>query len=1075
MIFKIYYIQPALLGPLAQWSRHLDRCREMGFSHLCISPPFRPAASGNVFDVADHDAAHRVFGNDDPDAVLASLAEACRARDLTLLLDLVVDRLASEHPLVSRNRSWFRLPSDFDDDLPDPRRPATNRRHAQARLEDAPVIEGLGSWWAERLRHWAKLGVGGFRCLRTDSVPAALWRSLSRKSERPLLAWTPGIPRHRLEGLRGAGFAAVFSSSAWWDGRSSWFAEEHEALSLIAPVVATVEPLFGPRRDGSRDHARALNIAASTGAGFLMPIGFERALTRALDPTDMDPEEFDRDWQESAVDLMSDVAAAAALADRLAEFAGGEMRVLVNGASPVTALLRADASDVRHAENAALILINGDLDQTHPTPIDSVLPASAGASFGAFEPMPGSEDLALPLAPGAVRILGAKPLKPVRRRPAAARAAVLKAAQTPRIVIEKVTPSVDGGRFPAKCVIGDTVTIGASIYADGHDLLAAEIVWKAADETDWHRAPLEFLGNDRWQARITFARVGRHSLAVDAWWDAFGTYRRELALKRKAGAGISLELEEGRRLLDEAAAASKGRTKTALRDLVKSMAKQGEDFCADCLLSAEAAAAMAAAEARPFLVRSEVLPIEAERPQAAFASWYEMFPRSATDDPERHGTFADVIARLPDIRAMGFDVLYFPPIHPIGRTNRKGRNNSLKAEPDDIGSPYAIGSKDGGHDAIHPELGTAEDFRALIRAAREHGLEIALDFAIQCSPDHPWIKEHPGWFRWRPDGSIRFAENPPKKYEDIVNVDFFAEDAVPELWLALRDIVLHWIAEGVRIFRVDNPHTKPLTFWEWMIADVRARHPDAIFLSEAFTRPALMYRLAKIGFSQSYTYFTWRNSKQELTDYLTELTTTEVKDYFRPHFFVNTPDINPVFLQTAGRGGFLIRAALAATLSGLWGLYSGFEQCEAAPVPGKEEYLDSEKYEIRVRDPRSPGDIVEEITALNRIRKSNPALQTHLGLRFYQALNDRVLVYGKAREPLTDMILIAVSLDPHQVQEASFEIPLWEWGLGDDRSVAVEDLMRGHRFVWHGKIQRVRLDPRDLPFAIWRIAPEAHP
>ena len=454
------------------------------------------------------------------------------------------------------------------------------------------------------------------------------------------------------------------------------------------------------------------------------------------------------------------------------------------------------------------------------------------------------------------------------------------------------------------------------------------------------------------------------------------------------------------------------------------------------------------------------------------ASWYELFPRSQTGDPRRHGTFADVIERLPRIRDMGFDVLYFPPIHPIGTTARKGRNNSLKAAPGDVGSPYATGSPEGGHDALHPELGSLEDFRRLVGAARDHGLEIALDYAIQCSPDHPWLKEHPDWFRHRPDGTIKHAENPPKKYEDIVNVDFYAPGAVPSLWEALRDVVLFWIEQGVRIFRVDNPHTKPLPFWQWMIADVRGRYPDAIFLAEAFTRPKMMYRLAKVGFSQSYTYFTWRNTKSELIEYLTELSTTAPVEFFRPHFFVNTPDINPYFLQASGRAGFLIRAVLATTTSGLWGMYSGFELCEGAPLPGREEYLNSEKYEIRVRDWNAPGNIVQEITALNRIRRASPALHSHRGIRFYNAGNDQMMVYGRIRPGQDDMILVAVSLDPHHPQETDFELPLWEWKLPDSGSLAAEDLMTGHRFTWTGKNQRLRLDPAVLPFAIWRLAPE---
>jgi starch synthase (maltosyl-transferring) len=477
---------------------------------------------------------------------------------------------------------------------------------------------------------------------------------------------------------------------------------------------------------------------------------------------------------------------------------------------------------------------------------------------------------------------------------------------------------------------------------------------------------------------------------------------------------------------------------------------------------------MAIADDRPFLVESQPIPVDAERIEARFASWYEVFPRSMSDDVRRHGTFADVERHLPRIRDMGFDVLYFPPVHPIGRINRKGRNNTLTPAADDPGSPYAIGAAEGGHDALHPELGTLEDFAHLRQAAMAHGLELAIDFAIQCSPDHPWLKQHPGWFDWRPDGTIRYAENPPKKYEDIVNVDFYAKDAVPDLWIALCDVVLFWAEQGVRLFRVDNPHTKPLPFWMWMIGEVRARYPDAIFLAEAFTRPKVMYRLAKVGFSQSYTYFTWRNSKRELEEYLTELDTEAPKDFFRPHFFVNTPDINPVFLQGSGRPGFLIRAALAATLSGLWGVYNGFELCESAAVPGKEEYADSEKYQLRAWDWDRPGNIVSEITALNRMRRQNPALQTHRGVRFLLARNDAILYYEKSTADRSNVVVVAVSLDPFQPQEADFDIPLWSWGLPDQASVDVEDLVTGDRFAWHGRMQHMRLTP-ERPYAVWRI------
>ena len=418
---------------------------------------------------------------------------------------------------------------------------------------------------------------------------------------------------------------------------------------------------------------------------------------------------------------------------------------------------------------------------------------------------------------------------------------------------------------------------------------------------------------------------------------------------------------------------------------------------------------------------------------------------------------------------MGFDVVYFPPIHPIGKTNRKGRNNALKAGPDDPGSPYAIGSDEGGHDAIHPALGTFEDFQGLLSEARKLDLEIALDFAIQASPDHPWLKQHPEWFSWRPDGTIRYAENPPKKYEDIVNFDFYAEGATPSLWVALRDTIRFWIDQGILLFRVDNPHTKPFPFWDWVIDDIRREHPEVVFLAEAFTRPKVMYRLAKAGFSQSYTYFTWRNTKSELTSYLTELTSEPLAGFFRPHFFVNTPDINPDFLQNAPRPAFLIRAALAATLSGLWGVYNGFELCEGKPDPQRKEYLNSEKYEIRAWDWNRPGNIIGEITALNRIRRENPALHSHLGLSFHNAWNENVMFFEKATVDRQNVVLVAISLDPGAAQEADIEIPLWKFGLSDHDTLRAEDLMRGRELVWSGKYQRIRLDP-ELPFAIWRVA-----
>ncbi|MBI6923722.1 alpha-1,4-glucan--maltose-1-phosphate maltosyltransferase [Pseudomonas putida] len=645
-----------------------------------------------------------------------------------------------------------------------------------------------------------------------------------------------------------------------------------------------------------------------------------------------------------------------------------------------------------------------------------------------------------------------------------------QALMAPRIAIEDTQPVLNGGAFAAKAISNQPVSVSTKVFTDGHDRMAVVLNWRQAGSRRIHCVPMTSPGNDLWLAEFTPTEIGPHVFSIEAWIDPYATYCYDLEKKFNAGVGVKLELEEGRLLLGKGIELSSGALREQLQSLQGTLQTLPEDEQVALLLGAEASQMMAAAEHRSYLTRSCDFPLDVDRPAAQFASWYELFPRSITDDPQRHGTFNDVHQRLPMIRDMGFDVLYFPPIHPIGMQHRKGRNNALQAQPGDPGSPYAIGSADGGHDAIHPELGTREDFRRLVSAAAQHGLEIALDFAIQCSQDHPWLQEHPGWFSWRPDGTIRYAENPPKKYQDIVNVDFYAPDAVPGLWIALRDVIIGWVEEGVKTFRVDNPHTKPLPFWQWLIANVRSQYPDVLFLAEAFTKPAMMARLGKVGYAQSYTYFTWRNTKQELSEYFETLNQPPWSQCYRPNFFVNTPDINPFFLQQNGRAGFLIRAALATMGSGLWGMYSGFELCEAAGLPGKEEYLDSEKYEIRPRDFTQPGNIIAEIAQLNRIRRQNPALQSHLGLTLLNCWNDNILYFAKRTPARDNYILIAVSLDPHNAQEAHFELPLWELGLDDGAETHGEDLMNGHRWSWYGKTQFMRIEPWHQPFGIWRIS-----
>jgi starch synthase (maltosyl-transferring) len=1076
---RIYHLHPLVAGALRDWPAHFARCRELGFDTVCVAPPFAPGAAGDIFFTADHEALHpALHWSGTADEGIAEVVRQAAEHGLRIWLDLSIDQVAADAPIRRREEGWFA--SGHCGAPLSPLQAARRLDVAYAQLQQTDVAEPMADWWLDRLSRLLEAGVSGFRCLNPDQVPPAFWRRIiGALAPCEFLAWTPGLDRSTLPRLEGVGFDHTCSSLAWWDGRAPWFVEEYDLLRLIAPPIASPEPSFFDRRaahlpfgiDLLASYRFALRLAASAGSGLFVPMGFEYAARRPFDAVSGAPEDFLRARDESQCDLSQEIAAANALVQQIADYrVDGEMRRLTTLNDAVTALLRSNAPDVRVASRAVLVLLNPDLMRSAPLDLPlSPLPPQAGAAFT----LQGSADAVdTAVQPGEVRTLPYTSSEPVRCKLVGDEDLQTKCLEAQRIGIEAVQPLIPGGAFAVKRLVGEEVIVNADIIADGHDVLAAELSWTAADEASWHRVPMRLVVNDRWEARFVPDRVGRHRFTIQAWWDAWGTFRHDLAAKHAAGQTVTLETEEGRHMIRAAAARSGTCMHGRLAAIAERLKSLGSEEQIALLLAPETAEAMRAADDRPFL--AELRPpvaIDVDRPQAGFASWYEMFPRSATDDPARHGTFSDVVARLPSIRAMGFDVLYFPPIHPIGTTNRKGRNNALRATPDDVGSPYAIGGPEGGHDAVHPQLGTLADFHRLVAAAKDNGLEIALDFAVQCSPDHPWLREHPDWFRWRPDGSIRFAENPPKKYEDIVNPDFYADAAMPSLWFALRDVVQFWVDQGVRIFRVDNPHTKPLPFWQWMIADIRGRHPDVIFLSEAFTRPKLMYRLAKVGFTQSYTYFTWRNTKHELVEYLTELNTAPARDLFRPNFFVNTPDINPPYLQTGGRPAFLIRAVLAGTLSGLWGMYSGFELCEAAPLPGREEYLDSEKYQIRERDFAARGNIVGEISALNRIRRAYPALQTHLNLTFYPAFSDQVLLYGKRIPGARDMILVAVSLDPHNVQEAAIEIPLWEWGLPDHEALAATDLMRGHSFVWHGKRQTVRLDPGELPFCIWRVAP----
>ncbi|WP_372191478.1 maltotransferase domain-containing protein [Xanthomonas axonopodis pv. desmodiigangetici] len=1031
---RICVLNDALKDPTGLEQRCVA-AREAGCDYVVMAAPFERDAEGRLIEPA--------AGAPTQMQRLHESVQAARRAGVKLLIDVRLDEVGGASAVVRDNPQWFRARSTA---VPDPRQPRATPEVAEARFAYAQEGAALVEWWSARLLEWVGQGVGGFRLLQPQQVPVQRWRELiarvhAQAPEVVFAAWTPGLGLEALQQLAGAGFDVAFSSLAWWDGRGSWFFDEDSALrALAAQVVAVLDAPDGKRAAAPEQHWQ---LALALGGAWLLDDAHLAALPSSIRITDGLP----------------------------TSNAGMRLRPLLREATGLTAVAIEPLGGL-----PSLLLINGDTRHVVPVPASDLLRLLGDAEALVAEDGRTLSGATLEaLEPGEVRVYRSVPARHVlavpRMRPRAQ-----TAGTWPRVCIESVTPSVDNGRFLVKRTVGDRICVEADAFCDGHDRIAVAVLWRPADAKTWASAPMRALGNDRWRAEFPLERIGTYEFRVEAWRDVFATLHADLEKKRAANTVLPVDVQEAIAAVQAAQARSDGALAERLQAVLTRIGAQSEPLQQLAIvLEPDTAQAMALADDKPF--RSEypvTFRVESERRAAHFASWYELFPRSQSGDASRHGTFDDVIRRLPHIRAMNFDVLYMPPIHPIGLNNRKGRNNSVTAVEGEPGSPYAIGATDGGHTEVHAELGGLEGFRRLIQAARAQGLEVALDFAIQCAPDHPWLKEHKDWFTWRADGSIPYAENPPKKYQDIVNVDFYASGAVPDLWNTLRDAVLFWVNEGVTLFRVDNPHTKPFPFWEWLIADVRGRRPDVVFLSEAFTRPKMMYRLAKCGFSQSYTYFTWRNHKHELQAYVEELNEGVPRECFRPHFFVNTPDINPLFLQTSGRNGHLIRAALATTLSGLWGMYQGFELCEATPLaPGKEEYLDSEKFQLRAWPERAPGDIVEEITRFNQLRRMHPELQSHLGTRFYQAHNDQVLYYGKFLDAgylsrSRSMVLVAINLDPHAGQDADIEIPLWELGLPDHASVAVDDLWDGHRFAWHGKYQHIRLEAT-RPFALWRI------
>jgi starch synthase (maltosyl-transferring) len=643
-----------------------------------------------------------------------------------------------------------------------------------------------------------------------------------------------------------------------------------------------------------------------------------------------------------------------------------------------------------------------------------------------------------------------------------------------RAGIDNVTPEIDAARFAIKRTVGERVRVEADIFADGHDSLSAVLKFRTEKNSEWTETPMELLTNDRWHGEFVVTELGNYFYTIEAWVDHFQSWRKDLQKKMGAGQNVSIELQMGAALVEKTARRATrldAERLVAWTNGLNAVERSSATLSAQSALDESLAELMSRnADRRDATIYQNELRVVVERELARFSAWYEMFPRSFAPQPGRHGTLKDCEAQLARVAKMGFDVLYLPPVHPIGKSFRKGKNNTVGCAPGEPGSPWAIGSGEGGHKSVHPELGTLEDFKSLISRAKEFNIEIALDIAFQCAPDHPYVQEHPGWFRHRPDGSIQYAENPPKKYQDIVPFDFECDDW-KNLWLELKSIFDFWIGQGVKIFRVDNPHTKPFPFWEWCLGGLKAKNPELIFLAEAFTRPKPMYELAKLGFTQSYNYFPWRNTKVELTKYLTQITRTSVAEFFRPNLWPNTPDILAQSLQMDGRAAFAIRLVLAATLGASYGIYGpAFELCENAPTEqGSEEYLNSEKYEIKRWDLSAPQSLENLIARVNQIRRENSALQSNRNLKFHPTDNEQLIAYTKSNDDASDTILTVVNLSPHYKHSGWITLPLAEFGLDAQKNFQMHDLLSDARYLWNGEKNYVELHPEKTSAHIFRL------
>jgi len=1090
---RLYNLFPTLAGPISQWPAHFDRIAAMGFDWIYVNPIHETGGSGSLYAVSDYYRLNPLLRGSDPrsdDEIVRDGVAAAAARGLSTMFDLVINHTANDSPLTRERPAWYARASDGSIEAPsavdpdDPSKITVWGDLAELDFSERHERAEMIAYFSGVVRHYIALGVRGFRCDAAYKVPSAVWSELiadARELDATVVfaAETLGCSVEEVSQLGDAGFDYLFNSSKWWDFRASWLLEQYEQFRHIAPSIAFPESHDTPRlaaelagrtpEEIEAEYRFRYLFAAFFSSGVMIPMGFEFGFERNLDVVNTRPEH----WEKPRFDLTSfvaDVNAMKAALPALNEEGAERLLGAATNGSGAVALLRYAASTAGaavavfnpHAASIATIEAAPLVDALDGAPLD-VTPHAETKRTLAF-------DARIDLLPLEVRVFARGDALP-RATAREGGSDVMESTAHERdifrcVAIENVTPQIDGGRHPIKRIVGDTVTVEADVFREGHDKLRAVLLSRISGAPGWNETPLVALANDRYTGTFEADRVTTYEYAIEAWPDAFETWRSDARKKRDAAQQLAVEILEGRALV----AAARDRAQGALRsDLDAVLADfdslAGDDARAETLLAESLATLVARAPDRTHATRSATLRVVVERRAAQFAAWYEFFPRSAGSVLGVHGTFADAELRLPAIRDMGFDIVYLPPIHPIGHSFRKGRNNTLDPLPTDPGSPWAIGNETGGHTAVEPALGTIADFDRFVATARANDLEVALDYALQCSPDHPFVKEHPEWFVVRPDGTIKYAENPPKKYQDIVNFDWYGPHA-SEIWDALRDIVLFWSERGVRVFRVDNPHTKPFAFWEWMIASVRAAYPGTIFLAEAFTRPKVMNELAKVGFSQSYTYFTWRNTKAELTEFVREFAYTEMAEFYRPNLWPNTPDILSPYLH-AGRPAFIIRLVLAATLSSAYGIYSGYELCENEALPGTEEYANSEKYEIRVRDWDAPENIVAEIAQLNRIRRANPALHDWRNVTFYRADDDQVLFYGKRAGD--NLLLIAVNLDPLAATDPLLWLPTGDLGIADDEPYHVEELLGATRHVWRGSPHRWRLDPTTNPAAIFRL------